>query len=259
MKKRTFALVMIAVMIALTFGVGTCFAASANSTKTVYVISSISFDTYYDDECINTTKFTYKYNDNGLLTSYKDKQGRYGKYKYDGKKLKSSTVYRGSGEAEKCTYNWKDGKITKYKETNSGDIYKFKYNKNGKIREVALIQKDLGDLYYYYKYNSKKHLTKRTLGIGGTEYTYTYDKSGFLKTANLFDTYKYKNTVKNGRATKIVETMPENPSHKRIISVKYKKMQVPSSYAALVRSQRTHILINHGYIVLLEDLPLGSL
>ena len=116
MKKRTFALVMIAVMIALTFGVGTCFAASANSTKTVYVISSISFDTYYDDECINTTKFTYKYNDNGLLTSYKDKQGRYGKYKYDGKKLKSSTVYRGSGEAEKCTYNWKDGKITKYKE-----------------------------------------------------------------------------------------------------------------------------------------------
>ena len=84
MKRRIIALTVIMVMIALTFGAGACFAASS-STKTVYVISSM---TVKNSSSNSEETIKFKYNDNGLLKSYKGNDYHKGTFKYSGTKLK---------------------------------------------------------------------------------------------------------------------------------------------------------------------------
>ena len=260
MKRRIIALAVIMVMIALTFGAGACFAASS-STKTIYVISSMTVknsSSNYEE----TIKF--KYNDNGLLKSYKGNDYHKGTFKYSGKKLKSADIQTGDGAPCTYKYTWKDSRITKAYDSTNYITTKFKYNKKDLITKItATGDYSTSTLFEMaYKFDSKKRIKSEAIGV--TEYKYKYNSKGCLTSfktvsSNYTTEYKYKNTVKNGRITKIVRSLSSFPENKLTVTVKYKKIKVPSSYKTLVKKQQNQILMDQGYMVRVAYFPLGTL
>lgn len=255
MKRRSLAILLIFLVAALMLNVST---ASAASTKSVYVISTMSFKTVSDNGNVYTDKITFKYNKNGLLSSYKAEKYQYGTFKYKGKQLKSSEVQTGDGVPEKCTYTWKNGKLVSAHDTNNGIIRDFKYNKKGKISNLVATSDYSGNMVYEmdFKYNSSKRLTKQL--IGKSAYVYKYNTKGrLIKFDNIGAVYKFKNTLKSGRVSKIVETLSSLPKYKRTITIKYKKITVPSGYVTLIKRQKNYLLLDLAYRTNVNDLPLG--
>ena len=255
MKKRTLILTVVILVLALTMNLGTGFAATK---KTVYVISSMTVRTtspgYSSSETIK-----FKYTTKGLLKSYSSGDYNYGKFTYDGKKLKTSEVQRGDGVPEKNKYTWKNGKITKAYDSNNYNTIKYTYNKKGFITKVKAESKySTSPLYELtFKYNKKKHLSKELIGV--SEYKYTYNSKGRLTKYNMNGTvYTFSNTVKNGRVTKIVKKLKGNSTYKVTVTITYKKMSVPSTYVTLIKKQRNYMLLDQGYKVGVYNFPLGA-
>ena len=259
MKKRTLMILamVLAVMLILNTGLG--FAQAKKSTKSVYVISSITVKTSYGGSSANTEKIKFKYNKNGLIRSYKGKDFTEGTFKYSGKKLKSAEVTKGDGVPSKFEYTWKDGKLVSSYDSNNQNTTEYTYNKKGKITKISrLANYSSSPTVISYKYNSKKRLTKEL--IGNSTVKYTYNKKGILTKFDQYGTvYKFSNTVRNGRVTKIVKRMPALSSYKTTVTVKYKKISVPSSYTSLIKTQRNQILMDLGYGTSVYNLPLGTL
>ena len=259
MKRRALAILLIVLVAALMLNVSTAFAAS--STKTVYVISSMSIK---DSSGNYSEKISFKYNDNGLLKSYKGNAYDKGTFKYSGKKLKSADIQTGDGAPTTYKYTWKDGKITKAYDSTNYITTKFKYNSKGQITKItATGDYSTSTLFEMtYKYDSKKRIKSEAIGV--TEYKYKYNSKGRLTSfktvsSNYTTEYKYKNTVKNGRVTKIVRSLSTAPDNKLTVTVKYKAIKVPSANKTLVKKQQNQILMDQGYMIRVNYFPLGML
>ena len=248
--------VIVAVLLAfsLTFGYGTP-SYAASKTKTVYVIKSITVN-YTNTYSKKTTKdiYKFKYNKNGLLkganmssNNKSEEHVYYSKYTYKGKKIKTALIQLGDGAPSSYKYTWKKGKITKAVDKYNGGNYIYTY-KDGKI-----IKYSNGNLYSVnLSYDSNKRLIS-----SGLRTSYEYDSNGNMskKTDGTLIT-TFKTTTKSGRVTKIKS---EAINAKRTITVKYKKIKVPSGYKSTVEKQRKFIIFTQGYGVSTSSLPLGSL
>ena len=248
--------VIVAVLLAfsLTFGYGIP-SYAASGTKSIYVISSITVKrTVTSTKKTQTYKYKYKYNKNGLLkgvnmstTDKSDGSVYYSKYTYKGKKLKTAFIQQGDGAPESYKYTWKSGKITKAVEKYNGGNYSYSY-KDGKIIKLTN-----GKLYSInYSYDSKKRLIS-----SGSNESYEYDSKGNMsQKKNYSQITTFKTTKKSGRITKIKSDARYAQS---TITIKYKKVKVPSGYKSTVEKQRKFIVFTQGYGVSTSSMPLGSL
>ena len=255
MKKRLLLMTVVVLVLALTMNLGVGFAATK---KSIYVVSSMTVKTTTSGYS-NTEKITFKYTKNGLLKSYEGDNYTSGSFKYDGKKLKSSEIVRGDGVPSKCKYTWKNGKLTKSRDSNNYTTVKYKYNKKGLITKLTATSDYSTNPVYEmtYTYNKKKHVTKEHIGV--TDYKYTYNSKGRLTKYTQGSTvYTFKNTVKNSRVTKIVKKIKGNSDYKVTITIKYKKLSVPSTYVKLIKKQRNYVLMDQGYNVRAYNFPLGA-
>ena len=259
MKKRLLVITVALLVMALTLNVSSGFAATK---KSVYVISSMTVKNISGSyTSSNTTKYTY--NKNGLLKKYSNNSDT-GKYTYNGKKLKTAYLAIGDGVPSDYKYTWKSGKIKKAKDSQNYITLKYKYNKSGKISKITGVNDYNGSISSEttYKYDSKKRLKSSLIGV--TKTTYKYNSKGALSktvqsSSNYTTTYNYKTTFKNGRITKIVKTLKGMDSYKVKVTIKYKKIKVPSNYLSLVKKQRKQIIMDHGCQLSLSYFPMGKL
>ena len=254
MKRRLLILTVLILALALTMNLGVGFAATK---KSVYVVKSMTIKSSSVGYS-NTTTVNFKYTTKGLLKSFKGDDYYYGTYKYDGKKLKSAEIQRGDGVPEKVKYTWKNGKLTKSRDSNNYITTKFKYDKKGRIKKLTAYNDYSSNPTYEmtYTYNKKGHISKEN--IGNSTYKYVYNKKGrLIRFEESYSKYKFKNTVKNGRVTKVLKYIA-NSDYTVEVKIKYKKISVPSNYLKLVKKQRTCILMDHAYQTRVNNFPLGS-
>ena len=252
--KKTFNVIVALLMVlTMTFGTGIpSFAASKK--KTVYVISSITVKTTnnYNKKTTKDT-YTFKYNKNGLIKKVNmkssDKSAEnvyYAKYTYKGKKITKAYIQQGDGAPSKYKYSWKKGKITKADD--KANYMSFTYNyENGRISEYRASASYTVSL----KYDEQGRLIRNGKSV------YEYDSNGFIAQNKEYSTsFTYTNTVKSGRVTKIKMKSNYNSG---TITIKYKKLKVPSDYKKLVDKQKNYMLLTHCYKVSTYSIPLGSL
>lgn len=111
----------------------------------------------------------------------------------------------------------------------------------------------MGKLYSInYSYDSKKRLIS-----SGSNESYEYDSKGNMsQKKNYSQITTFKTTKKSGRITKIKSDARYAQS---TITIKYKKVKVPSGYKSTVEKQRKFIVFTQGYGVSTSSMPLGSL
>ena len=273
-KKRLFSV--IALMLIMSMVVVTpSYAAKPKKTKTrtVYAVSSIkvNYNSKYNSK--HAYKRTLKYNKNGLLKKMSSSAdfNKFGasvcgklEYIYKGKKLKKIRWRNYGPEAKDgrhyvTTFKYnKKGKLkssksafTMKKNSDSSDdyiIYKHSLNKNGRITKAINAS---------YKYDSKGHV------IGRRSNKFYNDEHGYPVKCNfVFGTLHYDpslpyrngdrventavNTYKNGRLAMTKITTFEGS--KETVTVKYKKIRIPSNYYSTFKAQQYDIIFNFVYL-----------
>lgn len=238
--------------------------------KSVYVVSS----TKAKSSIMGVyPKVKYSYNKNGLLVKRANSEKTLETFAYSKKKLKTS--WHGGGQGAPCdlTYTYKKGKLAKSSDSQNQNIKLYKLRKDGKVKALTSCS---GFSNYsvdtYFKYNKQGK-------IAGYQYStwrnvaelISYDAKGNVKKTieysnddrSQYNTTTYKNTYKGKRLTKIVANRVGSNS-KNTVSVKYKKIKVPASYASAVKRQQASILQKYASLadgnmggVTLFGVPLG--
>lgn len=245
--------------------------AAAKKTKTIYVVSSVKIK--YGKKTINS-KISYK---DGFLTKI-NTPGDIRSFSYDKKyQLKKSTDKITSGDfkgTETRSYSWKNGNIVKIVISNSRssdekDTTTYKYNKKDQVISSTRTSEWLNEdgnpgkdvTKSTYSYNKKGYLksikaeTKNGSDVHITSVSYQSDKkNNIVKSSMDLDGkpfhnsyYKAKISYKNGRVSsmKTEHLIPmgmDGKPAKLTISLKYKKVNVKTSYSDRIADQQWQLI-----------------
>ena len=262
MKNRLIALTLIVVSLILSYpSVGVN---AKSNKKTIYVISEIT-----EIGNVSTKSEVFEYNKNGLLKKRNNGISVIN-YSYDGKniiKSKNSAsntgrpVPEGAKKTQILTYKYdKAGRYSQITDKINKDEYTYKYfygNKKLKsIKEYRSGYKDviLNCNIYYNKKNRIektyiKHAKDEYKTFADYEVNYSYDSKGNITkkliksiypNATLKNVFKYTYTInKAGNITKIKE---KSNARETTYKIKYKKIDVQTSYADTVEHQQNALI-----------------
>lgn len=183
--------------------------APVNVSAKSYAVSEIKSDTF---------NVKYSYNKDGTLKSFVADAGWKAKTSFH--YAKGHISYKNAPNG-KTTYTYRNGRVIKAKNRNENDTYVYSKNK------ITIKSVSKGGIHAeeYIKVKNGKLIEHN-----GTKYQ--YDKKGYLKSCGTNGAVsKYSNSYKNGRLTKVKETVMSYTPVKTTYTIKYKAVSRLSSEA----------------------------
>lgn len=215
-------------LLAVIFALLAVIPASAASTNTMYVVTSIKEVQSTSDRTYNYT-WDIKYKQNGLIEEHSQGYTKGCKYNKDGVlkqegetkyKIKNGVRVKSVSGNSTLKYKWKEGKCVEVKGDTSKRIYTYD-TKGNMIKEEVFYNNEL-NYTYEYTYNEKGHRL-------------TYDF--WSKTSGLSST-KYGLKYKNDRLKKVEY---KSASLDATITYYYTKVKVPKKLVDKVNAQQNYI------------------
>lgn len=219
--------------------------------ETIPVVSKIQHETPYSHW---TYKFTYN-SGTGLLKKYvmEDTPEYRATYHYDNEgNLKLINEYGESGLTGKYSYKYSDGKLSSIvnKSIDNGKVFstaKLSYKWNGNTCKVMADDRSPET----FLFEGGKMMRDIIAITGGrVTYRYWYNNNGHIRAQKVYattngemSTYvsKYQNRYKSGLLSEINYTDEEGFN---FITISYKNLEVPASFAAKVKKQQEYMVLH---------------
>lgn len=236
---------------------------TTQAKKSVYVISSV---TIKNSQNKSSQTIKYSYNKDGLLTKCADSNKVLEKYTYKKTKLMSVWHDGGQGAPSNVEFTYKNGKPVKSYDTVNRLTKRFAYNKKGLVSKLVSVYSSSYSVATTFRYNKQgKPVSSQYSTWNNPSYKIDYDAKGNPKlvteyrnnSQSQYSLTKHKNTYKSGRLTKTVANHV-SPKYITTSTVKYKKVSVPASYAAVAKKQqKDQLLLIYAPSTFLYGLPFG--